>query len=213
MEPSLSHDTLLHRVLRPAVACLTATPVTPDALTALRLATGLGAAGCFAAGPGWLGLGAGLFLASMLLDRADGELARRTGRFSRIGPRFDLVSDCVSTMAAFVGLGIGATADLPIDPALEPQAGLLLGVLAAVSVAMIFVQLNTLPPAAGGSGRGAVPRRPVDPDDVMLVVPFAIWCGGASWVLLASGVLTPMAMIGLSVARLLVRDRRPAAAK
>lgn len=213
MEPSLSHDTLLHRVLRPAVACLAGTPVTPDILTALRLATGLGSAGCFAAGPGWMGTGAGLFLVSMLLDRADGELARRTGRFSRIGPRFDLVSDCVSIMAAFIGLGIGATAGLPIDRTLEPQAGLLLGVLAAVSTAMIFAQLDTLPPAAGGSGKGAVPRRAVDPDDVMLVVPLAVWCGDASWILLAGGVLTPLAMIAVSIVRLTGRDRRPAVAK
>ena len=168
----------------------------------LRLATGLGAAGCLAAGPRRMAAGAGLFLVSTLLDRADGELARQAARFSRIGPRFDRVSDCLSTMALFVGLGIGAAAGLPVDRALQPRAGLLLGVLAAASTAAIFIQLDRLPPRLGGSGEGVMPRRPFDPDDVMLVVPLAIWCGGASWILLAGGTLTPLAMILVTVMRL-----------
>lgn len=159
-----------------------------------------------------MALGAGLFLVSTLLDRADGELARRTGRFSRIGSRFDLIADCVSTMAVFVGLGIGAAAGLPIEPMLQPGVGLLLGIVAAVSTALLFAQLNMLPLSGSGSV-GVMPRRRFDPDDAMLVVPFAIWCGGASWILLASGVLTPLAAILVSAIRLLRRDRLPAGAE
>ena len=158
-----------------------------------------------------MALGAGLFLVSTLLDRADGELARQTGRFSRIGSRFDLISDCVSTMAIFVGLGVGATAGLPIEPMLQPGVGLLLGIVGAISTALVFAQLNMLPPTLGGTG--VMPGRRFDPDDAMLVVPVAIWCGGASWILLASGVLTPLAAILVSAIRLLRRDRLPAGAE
>lgn len=182
----MSHDTLLHRTLRPVVGWLVRTPVTPDVLTLLRLLTGLGAAACFACGPRLMNPGAGLCLVSMLLDRADGELARQSGRFSRRGERLDLISDCVATMAIFVGLGIGAA------PAAWRAAGLACGVLAAVATVGLFVQLNRPTPA--GAVR-LVPSRRFDPDDAMLVVPFAIWAGGASWVLFASGVLTPIAAV------------------
>lgn len=181
----MSHDTLLHRVLRPMVGHLVGRPITPDALTTLRLATGLAAASCFAHGPGALAVGAGLFLVSTLLDRADGELARQSGRFSRIGPNYDLVADCVSTMAIFVGLAIGGAA----GPRLGLGIGLALGAAAALSTVILFVLLGRQTPPAG-----AISRR-FDPDDAMLLVPVAIWCGGAFWVLLASGVLTPLAVI------------------
>jgi phosphatidylglycerophosphate synthase len=203
----LSHDTILHRVLRPAVGRLAATSVTPDSLTALRLSTGLGAAFCFACGSGYLAAGAGLFLVSMLLDRADGELARQSGRFSRIGGRFDLVSDCLATMAAFVGLGIGAAPDW-----MAPGTGYALGIVAAMSTAALFAQLNMLPPAEGIAGGPARSRR-FDPDDVMLVVPIAIWCGAAPWILLASGILTPIAAVLVGGLRVTARKRTARLAK
>ncbi len=196
----MSHQTILHRTLRPLVGRLARTPVSPDALTALRLLTGLGAASCFACGSGYLSAGAGLFLLSMLLDRADGELARRRGRFSRFGGRFDLVADCVSTMAAFVGLGIGLAPGWT-----TPRIGYALGLLAAVSTAFIFLRLN-MPQAGTGADREP-PCRPFDPDDALLLVPVVVWCGGASWILLASGVLTPIAALLLAVAGLAARRR------
>lgn len=201
----MSHQTILHRTMRPLVGRLARTPVSPDALTGLRLATGLGAASCFARGNGGLAAGAGLFLLSMLLDRADGELARQSGRFSRFGGRFDLVADCVSTMAAFVGLGVGLAPGWT-----TPGIGYALGVLAAVSTAFIFLRLN-MPKAAGADGE-PLPCRPFDPDDALLLVPVAIWCGGASWILLASGVLTPVAALLVAAGGLTARRRalRPA---
>ncbi len=126
----------------------------------------------------------------MLLDRADGELARRSGRFSRFGGRLDLLSDCVSTMAAFVGLGIG------LAPGWRtPGIGYAMGLLAAVSTAFIFVRLNMPKASIGAGGERPLPCRPFDPDDAMLLVPVAIWCGGASWILLASRILTPIAAL------------------
>ncbi len=107
----MSHNTLIHQAVRPAIRLLAArTRVAPDHLTALRLVTGLGVAAVFAQGGGadWLLLGSCLFLFSALLDRADGELARQTRRFSRRGHQWDLLADCTCTVMVFVGLGVGA---------------------------------------------------------------------------------------------------------
>lgn len=194
----MSHDTLVHRVVRPAVRAIAPTGVTPDHLTALRFATGLGAAASFACGgPGWMGFGTCLFVFSALLDRADGELARQTRRFSRRGHRYDLLADCVCTAAAFVGLGVGGT------DGMLGWASIMLGALAGVGVVALFWQINVagsgkLPRCTGRGGRVLA-----DPDDAMFAVPLILWCAGAETVLLAAGTLAPAAAlwIGLSTPR------------
>src|SRR3954466_763287 len=75
----MSQNTLIHRLVRPAVRAVAAhTSLTPNHVTTLRLATGLAASMMFAQGIyGWVAIiGGCIFLLSMLLDRADGELAR-----------------------------------------------------------------------------------------------------------------------------------------
>jgi hypothetical protein len=183
----MSHDTIVHRIVRPAVRLLARTPVTPDHLTALRFATGVAAAVAFAlGGRGWVDIGAAVFVVSALLDRADGELARQTQRFSRHGYRYDLLADWSAGAMAFIGLGIGARAGgLGL-------AAPLLGVLAAIGVSVLFWGLNVrhlanLPRYADGGGRVLA-----DPDDGMFAVPPLLWCFGATWVLLAAGILTPL---------------------
>lgn len=153
-----------------------------------------------------MAIGAGLFLLSALLDRADGELARQTRRFSRFGFRFDLVSDCIATSMIFIGLGFGAASALPLDLAQQPLAGPLLGLSGAVSTVLTFGQLSIEPPSTGRRPRAPVIRN-FDPDDAMLLVPIGIWCGGSGWILLACGVLTPLAAIGVGLSRL-VQQRR-----
>ena len=70
----MSHNTWIHRGVRVVlVEPLSRTPVTPNHLTTLRMVTALAASACLAVGPEfWRFVGAGLFLASALLDRADG---------------------------------------------------------------------------------------------------------------------------------------------
>jgi len=153
-----------------------------------------------------MAIGAGLFFLSALLDRADGELARLTRRFSRFGFRFDLISDCIATSMIFIGLGFGAASSLPLDFGSQPLAGPLLGLSGAVSTVLTFGQLAMEPPQAGRRPPSPVIRN-FDPDDAMLVVPLAIWCGGSGWILLACGVLTPLAAIGVCISRLVQRRR------
>ena len=65
----------------------------------LSLALGVAAGGLFACGEaraaGW---GAALFMLARFVDHADGELARLTGRTSRIGYCYDYVAGALSTV-------------------------------------------------------------------------------------------------------------------
>ena len=103
--PDLSHDTLLHRLVRPAARQLAPTRLRPNHLTALRIATALAAAAAFARGtPAAIWAGSGLFTVSAVLDRADGELARLTGRFSGLGHKLDLISEFIHDLALLSSL-------------------------------------------------------------------------------------------------------------
>ena len=203
----MSHDTIVHRAVRPVVRVLAKAGVAPDHLTALRFATALGAAAAFAQGrQGWVEIGAGLFLLSAFLDRADGELARLTRRFSRHGHRYDLWADCAAGVLSFIGLGVGAMGG-PLGP-----AAVLLGLLAAAGVTTLFWEIDVrgerkLPGVAGASGRVLA-----DPDDAMFAVPVLLWCFGANTVLWPAGTLTPALALWI-VLRAWVRRRRRAPAE
>ena len=90
---------------------LARTPVTPNQITAVTLLLALGAAYLFAQGDAraanW---GAGLFVLARFLDHFDGELARLTGRKSRLGYYLDYIAGALSYTALFVGIGIGLAA-------------------------------------------------------------------------------------------------------
>ena len=80
----MSYDTVIHRVVRPAVRMVARNGLTPNQVTTMRLATGLVASVIFAQGTyGWMAVGGIVFLLSMLLDRADGELARQVVGFQQ----------------------------------------------------------------------------------------------------------------------------------
>ncbi|MCZ6503753.1 MAG: CDP-alcohol phosphatidyltransferase family protein, partial [Gammaproteobacteria bacterium] len=103
----MSHHTWIHSLTRGCVKPLINTPVTPNHITTLRLVAGIAAAGALAVGGSpWINLGAGLFVLSFLLDRADGELARLSGKTSPEGHRYDVIADSVCNALILVGLGL-----------------------------------------------------------------------------------------------------------
>lgn len=178
----MAQTTWAHRATHPLVRRLADTPVTPNQLTALRVVTGLAAVWQLAAGDNaWGGM---LFVLSAFLDRADGELARMTGRTSRFGHYFDFGSDIAITVLLFVGIGLGQRA----DPWVGPWAPGL-GAIAGLAVAMIFLvamRLEALgaPAFAGSHG--------FDPDDVLFLVGPIAWLDGLAWLLIAAGIGAPM---------------------
>ncbi len=197
---AVSHDTLLHRLIRPPVRVVARTGVTPNQVTTLRLFAALGAAGAFAAGGVvWMATGAGALLLSLLLDRADGELARQTGLSSVGGYRYDLISDCIGNIVAFLGLGVG------LRGVMGP-AGIVLGALAGVSIVVLFYLLNVAK-VASAKGVSANGRVLVDPDDAMLLIPFMIWFGIAPAVVAIGGTVTPVVALIVGVRALIRRGR------
>jgi archaetidylinositol phosphate synthase len=191
----MSHDTLIHHLVRPCIRWIAPTGVTPNQLTTMRLLTGLGAAVLFARGPG-MGFDAGgvLFLVSMLFDRADGELARQTGQMSLAGYHYDIWSDCAANVAAFIGIGFGLSGT---DTALG-AANIWLGGLAGIAIAVLFWELYG---AKLIEVQGYVflnGRLVVDPDDAMVLVPILLWCGFAQAMLIAAAILAPAIALGLA---------------
>jgi phosphatidylglycerophosphate synthase len=171
-EAVISHNTWIHRIVRVGVRPLVNSPVSPNHLTTLRLVTGIGAACAFAVGTDDARMiGAGVMAASLLLDRADGELARQSGKISKAGHRYDLIADGLSNGVVFIGIGIGLMGGV-----LGPWAlalGLLTGA-AAIAGELLVMRLDTLglhDTAQLGGWWG------FDPDDGMFLVPLAVAIG------------------------------------
>lgn len=171
-EAVISHNTWIHRIVRVGVRPLVKSPVTPNHLTTLRLVTGIGAAGAFAAGTEDLRLiGVAIMAVSLLLDRADGELARQSGKMSQAGHRYDLIADGLSNGAVFIGIGIGLA-----DGVIGLWA-LALGLVtggAAIAGELLLMRLDSLGlqnTAQLGGWWG------FDPDDGMFLVPVAVALG------------------------------------
>jgi phosphatidylglycerophosphate synthase len=190
----MSHDTWIHRMVRPAIRPLTRSPVTPNHITWLRLLVGLSAAVAFAQGDDfWRNFGAGLFLISFLLDRADGELARLSGKHSVMGHKLDLISDALSNSLAFVGLGFGLRNEVFGSWALA------MGALAGLAVAAVLVMVMRIEALEGQRSAELPSTAGFDPDDGMLWVPVLIWFGLANLLLLLAAVGAPIFCVALAV--------------
>jgi phosphatidylglycerophosphate synthase len=189
----MSHDTVIHRIVRPAVRIAARTGLTPNQVTTMRLATGLAASVIFAQGSrGWMVLGGIVFLFSMLLDRADGEMARQTGQMSLAGHRYDLAADGIASVATFVGLGIGLAYT-------GGRSAFWFGALAGLSVGTLFFELNVLKVVSVCGYDLLGGRMTVDPDDAMIFVPVLIWCNLASPMVIVAAVLSSCAVVGVGV--------------
>jgi len=176
-----------HAVARWCIRPLLNTGVSPSHLTTLRLLTGLAAAGAFAAGDYfWTCWGGVLFAISALLDRADGELARLTGRISRGGHWYDLSSDMAVNVLTFIGIGIGLTGRVP------GLWGPIMGLVSGLSVGAIFIVVFRL--HSGGSHPSVAFRYPngFDFDDTLFVIALFAWFDWLLWLLIAGAVGAPL---------------------
>ena len=199
----MSHDTWIHRVSRFAVAGpLARTPVTPSQVTSVRLATGIAAAVMVGTGVDlWRDVGAGLFVLSVLLDRADGDLARLTGRTSPGGHKYDLVADAASNTLILFGLGVGLR---------DGGFGLMavpMGALAGAAVAAILWMVMRMEELKGHRSGELPGFRGFDVDDAVLLIPVLIWLDQAEGLLVAAAVIAPLvAALFLGMFRRLLRS-------
>jgi phosphatidylglycerophosphate synthase len=103
-------DRRLHRPLsrRVSTAAVVA-GVTPNQLSGATLAVGLGAAWCFGqATPAAAAGGLALYVLALVLDHADGEVARLAAMESRLGARLDVVVDTIVNAAVVLAMGVSA---------------------------------------------------------------------------------------------------------
>ena len=182
----MSHNTWIHRAARVVARPLARTAVTPNQVTTLRLAAGLAAAVALAQGEAdWRNWGAGLLVLGMFLDRLDGELARIGGTSSPWGHRYDLFSDTLCNVLAFLGLGVGLRAGEfgPWAPAMGMAAG-----LAVAAILWLVVRMESRHGARAGELDS---KAGFDPDDGLIAFPVLVWFGLSNWLLAAACIGAP----------------------
>lgn len=166
------------------------TSVTPNHITSLRLITGIGAAASIGVGATpWEHIGAGIFVISVFLDRADGELARITGKISRGGHIMDLWADALCNVLILAGLGVGLR-DSGYGAWAVPM-----GVIAGAAVAAILWMTIRMEDVEGRRAAELGSFAGFDPDDAILAVPVFIWLGFSEGLLTAAVVCTPLAAL------------------
>lgn len=199
----MSYNTWIHKFSRVLVQPLVDTPITPNHLTTGRLAFGVAAAICFAQNDtSWNWLGALSFVISMILDRADGELARLSGKSSRFGAIYDLVTDAICNSALFIGIGI-AVANGELG-----QWAILLGVIAGLCISIIFYTVIQVAADVEASAAAFNDFAGFDPDDAIVLVPIGVLLGLSQWLLILAAVITPI--VAVVIGRDMVQRRKRA---
>ena len=157
--------------------------VTPNMMTGIGLAFGLGAALLFSLGEwSWAGV---LFVLAVFWDHTDGELARLTGQTSRFGHYFDHTVAFLNYACAFFGMGIGLAAR-------GAEVMGIAGAIAGVSIAGIFAVRNY--------GEWKIGRRFMDQpsafgfeiEDVMYLIGPIAWLGWIKGLVVAAVVGAPL---------------------
>jgi phosphatidylglycerophosphate synthase len=177
------------RLARRLVTPLVDTPVTPNHLTTLRLLIGVAGAYYLSLGAFWLcTLGALLIALSNFVDHTDGELARISGKSSKIGHFYDLASDALVTVLLFLGLGfyVGVHHPSLIVPAEW------LGGIAGVAVALIFFLRMRIESMAGKDGTKQASMAGFETEDVLYLLPVVTLLNGMTPFLLAAAIGAPL---------------------
>ena len=178
------------RLARALVRPLVATRVTPNHVTALSLLVGLAAAACYAAGGAAAHWAGALLMLSLLIDHADGELARMSGKTSVFGHYFDYASDGVIMVAVFAGMGIGLRADGALDGWAVPA-----GIAAGIAVALIFLLRDEITRRHGKAAVAQPNWGGFEVQDVMYLVGPITWLGGLAPFLALAGVGAPLFLL------------------
>jgi archaetidylinositol phosphate synthase len=178
------------RLARRLVTPLKDSRTTPNHLTTVRLAFGLAAAAAFLPGTyGWTNLGALLLILSNFLDHTDGELARISGKTSRIGHIYDLASDAVVTILLFLSMGIGVSAR--VDSLLQ-MSPTLLGLIAGAAVAVIFYLRMRIEEVGGKGASKQAAVGGFETEDVLYLLPLVTLFNGLMPFVVAASIGAPL---------------------
>ncbi len=186
------------------------TRVTPNHLTTLRLLIGLAGGLCLARGGyAWINIGALLIVVSNFVDHTDGELARVSGKSSKIGHFYDLACDALVTVLLFGGLGYGLHVShvqgligLNVPP-------FLLGCVAGVAVALIFFLRMRIEDMEGKAGTRQASMGGFETEDVLYLLPLVTLFGGVTPFLVAASIGAPLfaAWVAFDYRRVMRRSR------
>lgn len=187
---------------------LAPTFVTPNHLTTVRLIVGLACAYAFAVGsPASINVGALLLVISNVIDHADGELARVTGKTSRFGHFYDLAADALVTVLLFVGIGAGVAASSTSSFAAH---GTLYGTLAGLSVAAIFYMRMKIEDAAGKAGTKQPSWGGFEMEDILYLMPIVTLLNGLQPFLISAVIGAPLFALWVAADFVRVMRQRPA---
>jgi archaetidylinositol phosphate synthase len=165
-------------------------PVTPNHLTTVRLGVGMGAAAAFMhGGYAWMNLGALLLVVSNFLDHTDGELARASGKTSRLGHWYDLGSDALVTILLFTGIGAGVGTRTH-EMLQVPPLGL--GLFTGLAVALIFYLRMRIEGVAGKHASRQASLGGFQTEDVLYLMPLVTLCNAAAPFLIAAAIGAPL---------------------
>ena len=163
------------------------TRVAPNHITTLRLLSGLAACGCLAYGEAPLiHWGAGLFALSNFVDHMDGELARLSGKSSRIGHLYDLASDVLIHILLFVSIGIG------LSDSWLGNVSWIMGIVAGISVGGLFALFQILETRMGQKQANLPRYAGFEVEDVLYLIGPAIWGGGLAPILILATIGAPL---------------------
>src|ERR1700722_7932560 len=196
------------RLARRLVAPLKDSWVTPNHLTTVRLAVGLAAAAAFVPGTyGWSNLAALLLILSNFLDHTDGELARMSGKSSRIGHIYDLASDAAVTIALFIAIGVGMS-DKPGN--VSQFSPVTLGVIAGCAVALIFYLRMRIEDMIGKLANSQASLGGFETEDVLYLLPLPTLRNAVMPTLLAAALCAPLFALWVVIDYLRVLRRQAA---
>jgi phosphatidylglycerophosphate synthase len=190
------HSTLLRprpwdaRLARYLIAPLEGSWVTPNHLTTVRLLIGVAAAAAFVPGTyAWSNVASLLLVLSNFADHTDGELARVTGKTSRIGHIYDLASDAAVTILLFIGIGIGVGAK---HSAALPYPPIVLGAAAGGAIALIFFLRMRIEERAGKAATQQASLGGFETEDVLYLLPLVTVCNAVVPFLVVASICAPL---------------------
>jgi archaetidylinositol phosphate synthase len=198
------------RLARRLITPLKDSWVTPNYLTSIRLLVGLAAAAAFLPGTySWSNIAALLLVISNFLDHTDGELARLSGKTSRIGHLYDLASDAAVTIALFVAMGAGIAVKRELLLGLPP---IVPGAAAGVAIALIFWLRMQIEDLGGKAASRQASMGGFETEDVLYLLPLVTLCNGVAPFVVAASIGAPLFAIWVIFDyRRLVRRARPVA--
>jgi len=161
-------DSWTHKLARICISPLVNTPISPNHITSVRLITGFVACSAFALKMNILG--GILWLVSTFLDRADGELARISGKTSEWGHKFDYYSDTLITALFFIAIGINLQGNLPNN------WPIIMGIFAGLGVIFTEIYAEIIDQKKQNTGEKAYPGiAGFDFDDILYLFAPIVW--------------------------------------